>query len=243
MALFELGNGDDSFDSTTIPGFTDGSTVDGGNGQDDIFAIGFDLTLIGANGDDVITANGGSNNLNGGNGDDLLAANGRGNTLDGGRGEDVLNSNSFGGFFVVGVGNILEGGKGSDTFVSNNQSDLVVTNNNNLPTDIVDDGDIIVGVIDEITDYKGGETLDIPAITEIELVGLDVFFAGHQHLELADGEYSILTGDLIDDGEFLIGSEGSDALVVWDALGGGDDPFFHGAIALLDTNPDAVVIG
>lgn len=235
--LLTGGNGDDEIDVTG-----NNNTVLGENGDDELSAQGNDNSLEGNNGDDSLEVVGDDNSLEGNRGDDSLVADGVGNTLSGGRGDDVLESDSSGGFFAVGAGNTMTGGRGEDTFKSSNTSDLVVTNDSGSTADVVDDGDTINGVIDVITDFGAGDTLDLDVTTEAGVVGLDGFGAGHQHLELADGEYGLFAGTLTGDGMFTVDSTGDDVLVVWDSLNSVNEPFLQGAIALLDTDVNDVLI-
>lgn len=102
MAVVRLGGGDDTFRATEkTSGFSDGSAVHGGNG-DDAIAVGTggprdpwwsDLFLSGGNGDDDLVLRGGFDSvLQGGPGDDVLRAQGDGNLLVGGSGNDSLDA-------------------------------------------------------------------------------------------------------------------------------------------------------
>lgn len=75
----------------TLFGAVGSNILNGGNGDDDLFA-GSSSTLIGGDGNDTLTGYVGSNILNGGNGNDILFSNSN-NTLTGGAGNDT-----FGGF-------------------------------------------------------------------------------------------------------------------------------------------------
>lgn len=273
MPRFTLTNRSDVFESDDEAGWTDGSQVWGGNGSDTIRIEGDRSLVVGGNGEDVLVALGDRNRLDGGNGkDDLratgddnrlyggngvdyLAANGEGNLLDGGNGADWLVSSSRGGFRGIGEGNVLTGGQGRDAFALNNRSDLRVVNDTeghthpNLPpapggVGVVSEGDIIVGVMDEITDYAAGERIRIGAKAEAgDPVGLDDFSPGHRHLELADGEYAFIRGDQTGNGRFEVNEDGGDLLLVYDASGGGDALYLQGAVVLQGmTDPDAVFV-
>ncbi len=243
-----LGNGDQTFRSTGPDWDPQGSRVFGGNGNDDISVLGFDLVLDGGNGDDAVGAAGFRNLALGGNGDDWVGANGRGNTLDGGRGEDTLLSVAGGGTYEVGLGNTMTGGPGSDTFVPLSSSDLVVTNDRG--DGVVSEGDVVAGVFDVITDYRPGEVIQTGATTRIAEVGFDPYelpppyvhppTADHQHLLLLPGQYAVFQGDLTAPGEFAVGGEGDDLLLVWDK-GIVDPHFFQWSVVLQDfSDPDAV---
>lgn len=270
---FTLTNHSDAFDSRDEPDWRDGSRVlggngddslrgegdrhllSGGNGQDVLVACGDGNTLDGGNGKDDIRATGNDNLLLGGNGVDILYAIGQGNVLEGGNGADRLVSASRGGFGAVGEGNVLAGGRGPDAFVLNNRSDLRVVNDLDddahpdgpAPPDdagVVSEGDLILGVMDEITDYSAGERLRIGASVEADdPVGLAGFRPGHRHLILADGEYAFIRGDQVGDGRFQVDDAGDDLLLVYDASGGGDALALQGAVVLLGvTDPETVFI-
>ncbi|MEO3470997.1 hypothetical protein AAFN86_03955 [Roseomonas sp. CAU 1739] len=269
---FTLTNHSDDFDSRDEAGWHDGSRVYGGNGDDSIRTEGDHNLVSGGNGQDVLvvcgdcnTVDGGNgkddlrvigddNRVYGGNGVDCLVATGVGNLLDGGNGADRLVSTSRGGFGEVGEGNVLTGGHGPDTFVLSNRSDLRVINDGGgdhhpgLPpapgTGVVSQGDIIVGVMDEITDYTAGERLRINAQHEAsDPIGLDGILPGQQHLELADGEYAFIRGDQIGNGRFAVDDQGGDLLLVYDASGGGDAHVLQGAVVLQGvTDADSVFV-
>ena len=208
-----------------------------GNGNDTYAANVDNGEVRGGNGDDNITVNGFNNRLFGETGADTLTANGSGNVLDGGRGDDRLNSSGFG-------SSTLTGGQGKDTFsVNNNNGDNVVTNDSGSTADVVSQGDQISANIDQITDYQSGELLMFGATSNVgPVVGLDGYEQGHQHFELADGQYGIIRGELLGNNQFTVDSGGTDLLVVYDRADGIDDPYFQGAVALVDyTGP--VLIG
>ncbi|TDG18665.1 hypothetical protein [Paracraurococcus ruber] len=74
------------------------------------------------------------------------------------------------------------------------------------------------------------------------VVGLDEYAPGHQHFELGDGQYGIIRGELAGENYFIVDSTGTDLLVVYNRADGYDDPYFQGAVALIDyTGP--VLIG
>lgn len=273
MAKFTLTNKSDIFTSLHRPGWDDGSEVSGGNGNDCITVFGDCNSVFGGNGEDLLVAIGSANVLDGGNGKDVLkaigddnvllggngvdhlVAFGEGNLLDGGNAADWLISTSRGAFREIGEGNVLTGGHAFDVFVLNNRSDLRVINDTGggphpavLPghdgAGAVSEGDVIVGVMDEITDYTAGERLRIGATKEShDPVGLDSFVPGPRHLQIEDGEYAFVRGDQISNGRFEVDGGGGDLLLVYDATGGGDAPFLQGAVVLLGvTDPDAVFI-
>lgn len=241
------GNGSDNL---TVRG--DNNRACGGNGTDVLLACGDRNWLDGGNGSDNLTVRGDNNRAFGGNGADCLVAIGEGNRLSGGSGADRLTSVSCGERFEAGQGNVLTGGQGLDVFVLRNKSDLRVVNDERdhgtfaLPfgEGVVSRGDVIRGVMDEITDYRAGERIVIGAKQEVRgPVGLDDFAPDHKHLELADGEYAFIRGDLVADGTFRVDRCGGDLLLVYDASGGGDALFLQGAVVLHGvTDPDSVFV-
>lgn len=238
---FDLGNGDDVFYGA--PGFSDGDSVSGGNGEDVIAVEGDGLVLSGDNGDDYVGLLGDDGALSGGNGDDILRAVGRRSYLAGGRGSDRLVSNSStSSFYDYGLGNTLSGGQGADVFWIYNQSDLIVNNNSGSGSDVVNSGDQIEGLVDVITDYEMGDVIRIDADRyRSGVIGLDAFAPGHQHLELADGDYAVFAGTFKGDGTFDVGG-GPDSLVVWDSRDGTDQPYFQGALAVTGVMPGQLAI-
>lgn len=212
--------------------FFDDNTINGTNENDYIVADYGNDEVYGLLGDDDIYGNIGNDLLDGGEGNDLL---------DGGEGDDLLVSSTFGGFFEVGSGDILTGGKDIDMFdVQASGSDLVVNNNTGSTLDIVDNGDVIEGVFDTITDYQIGETIIANVSTQLNVVGLDGFSLGHQHLELSDGEYAVIKGQSSGSGLFTVGAASTDAIVVFDTLDGIDEPFIQGAVVVLNADPNMI---
>jgi Ca2+-binding RTX toxin-like protein len=272
MPRFVLSNHDDVFDSQHAPGWHDGGRIYGANGDDRIFVFGDDNLLSGGNGQDVLVAAGDGNALDGGNGKDILRvagddnelrggngmdiliAVGEGNVLDGGNGVDRLHSVSHGRFVEIGAGNVLTGGHGFDHFSLNNRSDVRVINDAHRPPaappgpvpgiGVVSDGDIIVGVMDRITDYTAGELVRIGAHQEADApVEINGPGFGATRLDLADGEYAFIRGDQIANGRFKVDDDGGDLLLVYDAAGGGDALFLQGALVLQGvTDADSVII-
>ncbi len=224
-----LGNGDQTFRSTGPDWDPQGSRVFGGNGDDDISVFGFDLVLDRGNSDDAVGAAGFRNLALGGNGDDTLL------------------SVAGGGTYEVAQGNTMTGA-GASTFVPLSSSDLVVTNDQG--DGAVSEGDITAGVLDVITDYRPGEVIQTGATTRIAEVGFDPYelpppyvhppTADHQHLLLLPSQYAVFQGDLTAPGEFTVGGEGDDLLLVWDK-GIVDTHFFQWSVVLQDfSDPDAV---
>ncbi|MEM8721569.1 MAG: lasso RiPP family leader peptide-containing protein [Cyanobacteria bacterium P01_G01_bin.39] len=115
-------------------------TLEGGSGNDTIFAEGGDDTITGGSGDDELLAGSGDDIVSAGSGNDAIFAEGGDDTITGGSGNDT----------ITGVidSNTLTGGSGSDHFVVgmndiitdfNPNEDTAVDANGN-PVEIGDDG-------------------------------------------------------------------------------------------------------
>jgi len=112
MPVYQLGNGNQYFDSALVPDWTNDSSVVGGNGSDTIIVRGaypFDanhILVVGGNGGDNITLDASNSVAIGGNGNNTLTSiGGLGNTLQGGNGDNLLISD--GGGSGMGPGNTL----------------------------------------------------------------------------------------------------------------------------------------
>jgi len=249
MPTYFLGNGNQTVRYDTFPDWSIyGSEVYGGNGNDDISVYGFGLVLSGENGNDTVSGAGFGNQLLGGNGDDRVEANGLYNKLDGGRGDDFLLSTGGGGTYQVGTGNILIGGPGHDPFAPIGSKDLVVTNDGG--DGVVSAGDVVTGVFDVITDYHPGDAIQTHATERVEQVPFDPYelpppyihpnALDHEHLLLLAGQYAVFRGDSNAPGQFTVGPDGKDLLVVWDQ-GPNDNHIFQWGVVLDSfSNPDAV---
>ena len=112
-------------------------TIDGGDGDDDIFGGAGDDTLLGGNGADAINSHGGNDIVVGGDGhdllvgetgDDALVGNAGSDQLTGGDGNDRLSGNA-------GV-DTLNGGNGNDVLIwnSGDGSDTAVSGGSGLDT-------------------------------------------------------------------------------------------------------------
>ena len=235
-------------------------------GNDTLSALGTGNWLLGGSGADLLTVTGTGNSAFGESGNDHLIATGydyhlsrysfvyeaTNNQLIGGAGNDLLESHSTPAmrsgyaYTTEGVaGTIMTGGPGHDSFLLRNTSDLIVAND---ADGTISQGDILRGVIDEITDYQTGEQIDIGAPTLLQQVTLstgpqhiqDPSNAGtpvplsdaHKHPVLADGTYAAFRGDITGPGEFVVGTAGHDLLVVYDTANGVDAPLYQGAVAL-----------
>lgn len=105
--------------SSTSPRFY--AEINGGTGDDEIYAGPGSLFLVsGGAGDDMIFGGGGSDDLNGGPGDDIIYGGSGGDTLVGNSGEDMLFGGSGNDFIYAGyssidtVGDVVYGGSGHD---------------------------------------------------------------------------------------------------------------------------------
>lgn len=238
----ETYNGGNAPDSIDILG--NDNSLYGGNGADSLIAAGFGNVLDGGNGDDSLGVLGAGNALYGGNGDDTLGAVGVGNLLEGGRGADNFLSFSAGTiFYPAGLGNVLTGGDGPDSFSLRNVSNLYVDNDSGADTDVLDQGDHLVGLMDIITDYEAGEQINIGGVSMAALpVGLDASGINRQHLELGDGEYAFVRGNLEEPGSFVVDEEGYDTLVVYDTANGIDAQTFQGAVVLIGVTDTSTIV-
>jgi Ca2+-binding RTX toxin-like protein len=250
MPVYDLGPGADRFDSEQVPDWTNDSVVLGGGGRDDITARAlsptFDARLFvaGGRGRDTIVLDA-SNSFAFGEGgaDTLVAQGGLGNRLDGGNGADVLIS--LGGGSGMFEGNTLTGGRGRDTYTFNNPGNLVVELDAS-GDGVVSEGDRLRGPMDLITDYRRGEFLGLRAFDRVESAGLivDPLDPDRFRPELGDGQHAVFRGDYAGDGAFVVAEEGSDLLVLYDALDFEDEPIAQGSLVLLGvTNPDILSIG
>ena len=89
--------------------FTAGIELDGGAGNDRVYATGFADTLDGGEGDDELRGGEGSDIVRGGIGNDALSGEGGRDQLFGGDGDDLLNGGTN--------NDIIDGGEGFDTVV------------------------------------------------------------------------------------------------------------------------------
>ena len=266
MPAYRLGNGDDTFDSTSVADWTNGSSVFGGNGDDAITARysrfgGSGAVLVrGGNGDDTILIESANGLALGGNGDDTLEATSRrgnaipgglGNTLRGGNGDDLLISN-VGGSTSRSPGNTLTGGFGQDSFqLSSGFGNLLVVDDAG-GDGVVSEGDMFRGPLDVITDYEPGERLtlrnydgteDLPAAEAQEVAVVpDPFPAsdGRFRPVVGDGEYATFQGTLNEGNLFTVDAGGHDLFIVYDPLDGDDTDLAHGSVVLLGVQEEQI---
>jgi Ca2+-binding RTX toxin-like protein len=221
MTVYNLGNGADSFDSSEAADWTNGSVVNGGNGGDRILASGSNIVL------------------DSGNGGDVIIATGHGNELYGGQGRDQLE--------IRGEGSVVTGGSGVDSFFFTSNIHLFVTNDIGSHDDYLSEGDNLTGdfdVFDVLADYQAGELLRFGGTTNIGVVPLDAYRAGHQHLTLQLGEYGSVRGNLIDNSQFVVSSTGADLLFVYNSVEGINEQWYYGALVLSGvTDASSVLIG
>jgi Ca2+-binding RTX toxin-like protein len=111
------GNGDDTVRVDETNGaFAVPTTIDGGNGNDNLTAGSGNDTLIGGNGDDILNGGAGTDTLQGGNGNDTIDGNKGDDPESGGNGDDTF---------------IWNPGEGSDTIEGQNGNDTLLFNGAN----------------------------------------------------------------------------------------------------------------
>ncbi|MEA5619228.1 Calx-beta domain-containing protein [Cronbergia sp. UHCC 0137] len=121
---------------------TGNNILNGGDGDDEIFAFNNDQAIGGA-GNDVLTSEGENNTLSGGDGNDIIFPN-LNDTVDGGDGDDEI-------FAGLG-GSTFTGGAGKDTFWLANAE---LTEEPNTITDFTQGDDkVIVAGIPQVTEFS-----------------------------------------------------------------------------------------
>jgi Ca2+-binding RTX toxin-like protein len=182
-----------------VTGVTEGhDTIDGKEGDDQIFDSGGNDTILGGDGNDFISDVGFSSNINGGAGDDTIYGNSANDYTTGGEGNDIidggLNSSSFSG------GDSLFGGAGNDYIVTGflTLSELAVgLGTAGSVLDGAAGADQLYSLVGQGKDYAvGGEGDDIIATGG----GNDYIFGG-------DGNDTIVAGSGID---YIYGNAGND---------------------------------
>ncbi len=254
MPVFQLGNGDNYFNSATQPDWTNDSVVIGSNGDDTIIARALvptstsHLFIDGGNGNDTILLDAGNSVAVGGNGDDTITSEGGlGNTLVGGNGDDTLIS--LGGGSGMGPGNTLTGGLGHDTFTLVNDGNLVVTNDA-AGNGVVSDGDTFKGPMDVITDLHPGDHIGLrnydvatggPTATDVPLARVDTVTLAADPLEhtgdsfrpvIGSSQYAVFHGTFAGGNTFTVGADGPDLLAVYDTRTGPDELVGKGSLVL-----------
>lgn len=257
MPVYQLGNGNDYFDSQNQPGWTNDSAVFGGNGDDTIIARALTpsytsrMFIDGGNGNDSILLDAGNSVAVGGNGDDTLTAQGGlGNTLIGGNGRDTLISN--GGGSGMQPGNALTGGLGRDTFILDSGTGNLVVLNDAAGDGIVSDGDTFKGPMDVITDYQRGEHIGLrrydiaangPTADDVPVARVDTVTLAPDPLPhtsdsfrpLVDsGQYAVFRGTFAGGNTFTVGADGPDLFVEYntDPRPTDPDPVGRGSLVL-----------
>lgn len=247
MTVYTLGNGGDAFTSYQAPGWSSGSVVYGGRGDDTIVATGrFGVTAYGENGNDTLVIGGfrsPNGSAYGGNGDDVLSVlSSSDHVLDGGRGDDVLISASgpISGLLSTARGALMTGGPGDDTFVLDSSAYVFVFAD---PDGVLSEGDIVRGIIDVVADYEGGELLDLPGTPTLGAVGASGSTIGPNYLTTLPGEYGIVRGTVVGLGQFNVSADGTDLLLLYQGSGG-TDADVEGAVAIRGvTQSELLLIG
>lgn len=256
MPVYELGNGDDFFNSASQPDWTNDSAVFGGNGNDTILATAVfpysdtPIFVDGGNGDDFIHLQYATHGVAfGGNGDDTLLTTGSlGNALIGGNGDDTLTA--VGGGSGMQPGNALTGGLGRDTFTLVSGSGNLVVTNQSAGGGIVSDGDTFTGPIDVITDYQRGEHIGLrqydinangPAANDVPLARVDAVTVSPDPLPNTGGsfrpvigssEYAVFHGTFAGGNTFTVGADGPDLFAVYDTRTGPFELVGKGSLVL-----------
>ena len=255
MLVYQLGNGNDYFNSQNQADWTNDSAVFGSNGNDTIIARALSPTYTshlfvdGGNGNDSILLDAGNSIASGGNGDDTLTSEGGlGNTLIGGNGRDTLIS--LGGGSGMGPGNTLTGGLGRDTFVLVNDGNLVVTNQQ-FGGGLISDGDTFIGPMDVITDYQRGEHIGLrqydsnangPAAEDVPLSRINgsvtvvndpLPHTGETYRPAIDSaEYAVFHGTFAGGNTFTVNANGPDLFAVYDTRTGPFELVGKGSLVL-----------
>ncbi len=255
MPAYQLGNGNDYFNSADHPDWTNDSAVIGGNGNDTILATAVypyadtPIFVDGGNGDDFIRLQYANHAVafGGNGGDTLISVGGLGNTLIGGNGDDTLIS--IGGGSGMQPGNTLTGGLGRDTFTLVNDGNLVVTNDA-AGNGAISDGDTFKGPMDVITDLHRGDHIGLrdydaatggPTATDVPLARVDTVTLAPDPLEhagdsfrpvIGSSQYAVFHGTFAGGNTFTVGADGPDLLAVYDTRTGPDELVGKGSLVL-----------
>ena len=263
MPVYDLGNGNDYFNSAFKVDWTNDSSVFGSNGDDAITARALSPTytsrlfIDGGNGNDTVLLDASNSVALGGNGDDTLTSTGGlGNTLVGGNGDDLLIS--VGGGSGMGPGNTLTGGLGRDSFRLVNDGNLVVTEDAGA-NGVVSDGDVFVGPMDVITDYQRGEHIGLrnydvsangPAAADTPVARVDSVALAPDPLAhagdsfrpvIGSQQYAVFHGTFAGVNSFTVNSSGPDLFVVYDTRTGPNELVGKGSLVLLGQSDTQLV--
>ena len=161
-----LGDGNDTVDGTN----GNGSTIDGGSGDDNIIGTpGVDTitgddgddSLVGGSSNDIIDGGAGIDILQGSAGDDTLSGEAGTDTLDGGDGSDTLNGGDGDDTLIGGIGNdTLNGGLGADQLQGSAGDDKIFGESGTDSLSGGDGDDVLAGGAD-IDSINGGGGLNI----------------------------------------------------------------------------------
>jgi hypothetical protein len=210
-------------ESNGVFGDTIPTTIDGGNGNDELFGGAGAETLLGGNGNDLLVG-GGAGTLSGGNGDDTVAGGPGAETLLGGNGNDSIDGNKGNDVAFMGNGNdtfVWDPGDGSDTIEGQNGEDTMVFNGAGVAekVDLSANGDHLKffrDVANVTMDTHGVERVVFNALGGVDLVtvndltGTDV---NEVNVDLA-GTLGGNAGDGAADRVVVNGTDGDDTISV-----------------------------
>ena len=230
-------------DDVMNPGYIDtqGDTIDGDDGDDDIIEAGDgndlvnagngDDTVFGGDGDDTLSGNDGDDTLYGEDGNDRLFGGDGFDTLFGGAGNDTLSGNRDGDELYGGEGNdtlngdiaadTLDGGDGDDLLRGENGDDVIFGGDGSDTADGGDGNDTIDTSgpgSDDLLDPTGNPDQGYPGIFPADddpFNDMDTVFGG-------GGSDTITTGD---DDDSIDGGGGNDTIYAGfddDTIDGGD---------------------
>ena len=225
--------------TTTISGTTGSDTLNGENGQDEIFGGSGDDLLNGGNGKDTLVGGDGDDVVYGGNGVDELDGEGDQDYLEGGLGSDLIDGGHGNDTLVGGSGSdTLTGGSGYDEFLfTTGDGNDVVTDFNPISDILKIDGQTVSlssylnysGI--SFAEYDGGVIVSYGTGDTIDLQGAqmtgvvdgtdadDYISIGDVNTPAyvdADGDFVTTGDDYIDGGlgnDVLSGAAGADTYI------------------------------
>lgn len=181
---------------------SDGETLTGTDGPDDLDGLGGNDLISGGDGDDNIEGGTGADRLRGEDGDDVIEGEQGSDTLDGGTGNDFMQSGRAGDLARGGGGDDwIEGNAGDDTVGSDNGNDTLIGGHG---ADVLDGGagdDLIVS----------GDVAGTPLRFE-DLKSLRDGAALADLLGVSDETALTITDD--GDADSLFGGDGDDTLII-----------------------------